>query len=169
MVEGLAEPMIEPPAVKGDQAQLAPRLVDALYSEALMLAAEARAYFDGAGRLERDSLPPPARVAFACESLRVTTRIMHIVAWLLTARAARSLGLDRLVERSACRLGKAASSDEAVICQMPAEARRLIVASSELYERVKRVEQLPLAQGPQPSPARALMGRLERDFAASHA
>ena len=33
------------------------------------------------------TLEPFVRVGFACESLKVTTRIMHIVAWLLTQRA----------------------------------------------------------------------------------
>ena len=56
----------------------------------MLLADEARAYFDEAGRDERLTLEPFARVGFACESLKVTTRIMHIVAWLLTQRAVES-------------------------------------------------------------------------------
>ena len=63
------------------------RLIDSLYTEAMLLADEARSYFDDAGREERSTLEPFARVGFACESLKVTTRIMHIVAWLLTQRA----------------------------------------------------------------------------------
>ena len=71
----------------GPQSRITPRLIDALYTEAMLLADEARAYFDEAGREERNALEPFARVGFACESLKVTTRIMHIVAWLLTQRA----------------------------------------------------------------------------------
>jgi regulator of CtrA degradation len=76
----------------GPEARITPRLIDALYTEAMILADEARAYFDEEGRDDRQTLEPFARVGFACESLKVTTRIMHIVAWLLTqrARAARS-------------------------------------------------------------------------------
>src|SRR5918997_749556 len=66
------------------------RLIDALYTEAMLLADEARSYFDQAGRNDRDGLDPFAKVGFACESLKVTTRIMHIVAWLLTQRALES-------------------------------------------------------------------------------
>ena len=48
------------------------------------------------GRARRPAeLEPFARVGFACESLKVTTRIMHIVAWLLTQKAvetAKSIG-----------------------------------------------------------------------------
>ena len=75
-----------PPA----QARITSRLIDALYTEAMLLADEARSYFDDAGRDERATLEPFARVGFACESLKVTTRIMHIVAWLLTQRAIES-------------------------------------------------------------------------------
>ena len=69
------------------QVRITSRLIDSLYTEAMLLADEARSYFDDAGRDERATLEPFARVGFACESLKVTTRIMHIVAWLLTQRA----------------------------------------------------------------------------------
>ena len=69
------------------QVRITSRLIDSLYTEAMLLADEARSYFDDAGRDERAILEPFARVGFACESLKVTTRIMHIVAWLLTQRA----------------------------------------------------------------------------------
>ena len=39
----------------------------------IMLADEARSYFDEAGRLEREALDPLIRVGFSCESLKVTT------------------------------------------------------------------------------------------------
>src|SRR6476619_1668895 len=69
------------------QVRITSRLIDSLYTEAMLLADEARSYFDDAGREERSPLEPFARVGFACESLKVTTRVMHIVAWLLTQRA----------------------------------------------------------------------------------
>jgi regulator of CtrA degradation len=69
------------------QSRITPRLIESLYTEAMVLADEARAYFDDQGRDERLSLAPFVRVGFACESLKVTTRVMHIVAWLLTQRA----------------------------------------------------------------------------------
>src|SRR6476661_1078328 len=69
------------------ESRITPRLINSLYTEAMLLADEARAYFDEAGRDDRQLLEPFARVGFACESLKVTTRIMHIVAWLLTQKA----------------------------------------------------------------------------------
>ncbi|HEY5713474.1 MAG TPA: DUF1465 family protein, partial [Allosphingosinicella sp.] len=66
---------------------MTPRLVDGLYIEAMVLADEARSYFDTLGRDDRLSLDPIDRVGFSCESLKVTTRLMHVIAWLLTQRA----------------------------------------------------------------------------------
>ena len=146
----------------GPQARITPRLIDALYTEAMLLADEARAYFDEAGREERDALEPFARVGFACESLKVTTRIMHIVAWLLTQRAIESGEIAvRDGRRPERRLGHAQDSDSALVEKLPAAAKRLISASADLYARVKRLDEGQLGEAA-PSPARALMGRLER-------
>ena len=147
------------------EARITPRLVDAFYTEAMLLADEARSYFDQAGREARSELEPFLRVGFACESLKVTTRIMHIVAWLLTQKAVETgeiKGADgRRPER---RLGKASDSDPLVVDQLPDAAKRLVGASADLYARVKRLDEGQVADEPVASPARALMGRLERDL-----
>ena len=145
------------------QVRLTSRLIDSLYTEAMLLADEARHYFDDIGRDDRASLQPFARVGFACESLKVTTRIMHIVAWLLTQRAIESgeIGFTdgRRPER---RLGHAAESDIAVVEQLPEAAQRLINSSADLYARIKRIDEGQVETEIPQSPARALMGRLER-------
>jgi regulator of CtrA degradation len=145
------------------QARITSRLIDSLYTEAMLLADEARSYFDDAGRDERATLEPFARVGFACESLKVTTRIMHIVAWLLTQRAIESGEIpSRDGRRPERRLGHAQDTDPAIVAALPPAARRLINGSADLYARVKRLDDGGLeAEAPQ-SPARALMGRLER-------
>ena len=147
------------------QVHITSRLIDSLYTEAMLLADEARSYFDDAGRVERATLEPFARVGFACESLKVTTRIMHIVAWLLTQRAIESGEIPfREGRRPERRLGHANDSDPLVVQQLPEAAQRLINASADLYSRVQRLDEGQVADEPAPSPARALMGRLERDF-----
>jgi len=149
------------------QVAITSRLIDSLYTEAMLLADEARAYFDQVGRDERSTLEPFARVGFACESLKVTTRIMHIVAWLLTQRAIETgeipqrdrEGQQRRRDR---RLGHAGDSDQAIVRQLPETARKLIIASADLYARVKRIDEGGQEGEVPQSPARALMGRLER-------
>jgi regulator of CtrA degradation len=150
------------------QVRITSRLIDSLYTEAMLLADEARSYFDDVGRNERATLDPFARVGFACESLKVTTRIMHIVAWLLTQRAIESGEIPLLDGRRPERkLGHAADSDPAVVTQLPESAQRLINASSELYARVKRIDEGSFEEDAPQSPARALMGRLERGLGGS--
>jgi regulator of CtrA degradation len=150
----------EPPQ---PQVRITSRLIDSRYTEAMLLADEARSYFDDAGRDERAMLEPFARVGFACESLKVTTRIMHIVAWLLTQRAIESGEIPlRDGRRPDRRLGHAADSDQAVVVQLPEAAQRLITSSADLYARVKRIDEGNMEIEVPQSPARALMGRLER-------
>jgi regulator of CtrA degradation len=145
------------------QVRITSRLIDSLYTEAMLLADEARSYFDEAGRDERSTLEPFARVGFACESLKVTTRIMHIVAWLLTQRAIESGEIPgRDGRRPERRLGHAQDTDPAVLAALPPSAQRLIGTSADLYARVKRLDDGGLEADAPQSPARALMGRLER-------
>lgn len=145
--------------------RMTPRLIDSLYVEAMLLADEARAYFDDQGREERGALDPLLRVSFSCESLKVTTRLMHLVAWLLTERALDAGEMPPgPMSDAARRLGETAPSDETLVARLPDMAGKLIAASQELYARVARLAESALIDEPQPSPARGLMSRLERAF-----
>jgi regulator of CtrA degradation len=141
------------------------KLIDTLYVDAMVLADEARGYFDQGGRLERESLDPMARVAFSCESLKVTTRLMHVIAWLLTQRA---IDAGEMAARDALdpsrRLGPAPVSDQAAVAAMPAAAQGLIEASVELYRRVARLDLAQAANDVADSPARSMLERLAMAF-----
>lgn len=159
----MALTMIMDESDRPPQAQITSRLIDSLYTEAMLLADEARSYFDDIGRDDRQALEPFARVGFACESLKVTTRIMHIVAWLLTQRAIETgeiPGQDG--RRPDRRLGHAQDCDLNIVRSLPSAAQRLIQTSVDLYARVKRLDEGGVEAEPAQSPARALMGRLER-------
>ncbi|HEU4959738.1 MAG TPA: DUF1465 family protein [Sphingomonas sp.] len=141
------------------------KLIDQLYVEAMLLADEARGYFDQAGRSDRDELTPLERVAFSCESLKVTTRLMHIIAWLLTQRAVDAGEMPR---RDALdpsrRLGTAPQSDPSAIAAMPESARGLIEASADLYRRVARLDAAQIQDDAPASPARTMLDRLSHAF-----
>jgi regulator of CtrA degradation len=155
--------MDESNPVSEPEVRITPRLIDSFYTEAMLLADEARSYFDDAGRDDRGALDPFVRVNFACESLKVTTRIMHIVAWLLTQRAIESGEIAfREGRRPERRLGHAQESDPEIVARLPEAAQRLVGASADLYSRVKRLDEGSFAEDLPQSPARALMGRLER-------
>ncbi|HEX8573704.1 MAG TPA: DUF1465 family protein [Allosphingosinicella sp.] len=145
---------------------LTAKLIASLYTEAMLLADEARSYFDMSGRADRDSLPAIDRVGFSCESLKVTTRLMHVIAWLLTQRAVEAGELSRSqARRPARRLGEAPDSDEALLARLPSGALALVHSSRDLYARVKRLDEAGgLGPEPQASPARSLISRLERSL-----
>lgn len=139
------------------------RLVDSLYVDAMVLADEARAYFDDFGRVERDTLDPIARVAFSCESIKVTTRLMHIIAWLLTQRAVAAGELSMQSARDPSRrLGPAPETTPAAISGLPGSAGALVRASIALHTRVARLD---VDEGADTeSPARQLIDRLALAF-----
>lgn len=141
---------------------LARRLADGLYVEAMLLADEARAFFDASVTIDLDPLD---RVLFSCESLKVTTRLMHVIAWLLTQRAVDAGELAPDHARAASRrLGPAVHSDAAVLARLPDGAQALIAASVDLFRRVERLDAGLDLVGTPPSPARQLLGRLQRAF-----
>lgn len=141
------------------------RLIDSLYTEVMLLADEARGYFDQIGRSERESLDAMTRVMFSCESLKVTTRLMHVIAWLLTQRAV-AMGELPVSDgfHSSRRLGSAPETDHASLDAMPQAAYGLIVASMELYRRVARLDAFELEPAPPVSPARTMLDRLASAF-----
>jgi len=145
-------------------------LVDGLYLEAMLMADEARSYFDGRDVAEDGMDDPLRRVAFACESLKVTTRLMHIIAWLLSQRAWQrgEIG-DADLSDEKYRLGRASESDPLLVATFPFAARALIEASHDLYDRVARLQdRLDRMTGslamPMINPARALLDRLNTAF-----
>ena len=144
--------------------KLTSKLIDSLYTEAMLLADEARAYFDEHGRGDRLALEPVLRVGFSCESLKVTTRLMHVIAWLLTQRAVEAGEIPVSEARSPMRrLGEAAESDFELLARLPKEAIQLVEGSRELYARVERLDQGGAGE-PVASPARSLISRLERSL-----
>lgn len=134
------------------------------------MADEARTYFDGGEPAGLDMAEPLRRVAFACESLKVTTRLMHVIAWLLSQRAWQRGEIDDsdLVDEK-YRLGRASDTDATLAADFPFGARSLIDASQELYGRVARLQDRMDRMSRMPgsiavSPARALMDRLNTAF-----
>ncbi|MBT2187432.1 DUF1465 family protein [Sphingobium nicotianae] len=146
------------------------RLIDSLYVEAMVLADEARSFFDHRAEEHRALLGQVDRVEFACESLKVTTRLMHVIAWLLTQRAILNGELPesaRGEERHG--LGAAAPTPAGIAERFSVDMAALIETSEDLYDRVSRLERQLIGRGRNDialplSPARDLLIRLERAF-----
>lgn len=131
---------------------LNPRIVEALYAEALSLAETVRVRFE---RLRRDVAAQagtePAsteddedlrRVQISCEALRTTTRVMHCLAWLLNHRAHFAGELSELQLRRHGRLiANFPASEADVVASLPDDVRALVLESERLYQRIQRLEQ----------------------------
>jgi len=59
------------------------------FKEGMALVEEAAAYLAGPGRTVSKRLPRAAALAYAGESMRLTTRLMQVASWLLVQRAMR--------------------------------------------------------------------------------
>jgi regulator of CtrA degradation len=151
------------------ESAITPKVIDDLYQEAMRLAEQTRDYFDHVGQRERQRLAPMDRVVFSCESLKITTRLMHVISWLLVRKAvfAGEMSADA-ASTPERRLGRATPTpidDKVRLGKLPRGTLTLIKQSQALYERLLRLDaqlnqNLPNAMLEE-SPARALIRRLE--------
>jgi regulator of CtrA degradation len=123
-------------------ATINPRIIDGLYSEALVLSDEVRAAFMMQGRIEKAGREEDlARIALSCEALRTTTRMMHAIAWLLNHRAYFMGELSEFQLRRHGRLVKeGASADPDRLMLLDPEIRELIGATERFYARLMRLD-----------------------------
>src|ERR1051325_9450762 len=64
-------------------------LFERTFQEGMELVEETAGYLDGAGRQDSKLLSRNAALAYASESMRLTTRLMQVASWLLVQRAVR--------------------------------------------------------------------------------
>jgi len=119
-----------------------PRIIEGLYSEALVLSDEVRDAFDMSRRefsiIVDDDY---ARIALSCEALRTTTRMMHALAWLLNHRAFCMGELSEFQLRRHSRLSAEypqAEPDRVVLLAPP--IRTLIGTTERFYARLIRLD-----------------------------
>jgi regulator of CtrA degradation len=111
-----------------------------LFREGMDLVSRAAAYLDGDGREEAKLLPRPAAVAYAVESMRLTTRLMQIASWLLLQRAVNEGELSRaeaIAEKRRIPLTEQGIvSNKDVLVSLPPRLRDLIGISLRLQSRI---------------------------------
>jgi regulator of CtrA degradation len=145
-------------------ATINPRIIEGLYSEALVLADEVRAAFMLSGRLDTTGREEDlARIALSCEALRTTTRMMHAIAWLLNHRAFFMGELSEFQLRRHGRLVQdVASADPDRLALLDPEIRDLIGSSERFYARLMRLDNgWRQADPPMPGAIAALRERIK--------
>jgi len=147
----------------------------ALFQEGMELVEETAAYLDGPGREESRPLPRPITIAYASESMRLTTRLMQIASWLLVQRAVAEgeMTADQgQVEKNRVRLAShEASATISEFEELPARLRELVGLAARLHSRILHLEQIiaeaeDAPRAPAANPVASQRDLLERAFGA---
>jgi regulator of CtrA degradation len=114
-----------------------------LFRDGMALVEETATYLDGPGRTESKKLERAAALAYATESMRLTTRLMQLASWLLLHRAVKEGEMSLAQankEKSKVRLSGADFHDPNNIELLPANLRELIERSRKLQSKVRRLD-----------------------------
>lgn len=115
-----------------------------LFREGMGLVETAAAYLDGEGREESRALARMGALAYATESMRLTTRLMQLASWLLVQRAVAEGEItseQALGERNRVRLSSTESANSPeTIALLPEALKNLIAHSLRLQERVRHLD-----------------------------
>src|SRR5213592_262667 len=114
-----------------------------LFKEGMALVEETASYLDGEGRQESKKLDRSAALAYATESMRLTTRLMQLASWLLLHRAVKEgeMSLTQANrEKTKVKLSAADPGAEDMIAKLPRQLQDLIARSVNLQTRVRRLD-----------------------------
>lgn len=115
-----------------------------LFREGMGLVEATAAYLDGEGRQESKTLDRNIALAYASESMRLTTRLMQLTSWLLLQRAVNEGEITRSdAEREHRRVVIAMQESTLsgdVYEQLPEKLRDLINRSLRLQQRIQRID-----------------------------
>src|ERR1700682_1968540 len=100
-----------------------------LFRDGMALVEETASYLDGPGRKESKKLERMAALAYATESMRLTTRLMQLASWLLLHRAVKEGEMSLAQankEKTKVKLSVPDSADEETLQALPERLRELI-------------------------------------------
>ncbi len=144
-----------------------------LFRDGMALVEETATYLDGPGRSESKKLPRAAALAYATESMRLTTRLMQLASWLLLHRAVKEGEMSLAQankEKSKVKLAASDHHDENNIELLPETLQTLIARSQALQKKIRRLDatihnRAP-EQGPTVNPVERQLGLLKAAFGA---
>jgi regulator of CtrA degradation len=140
-------------------------LFDRTFKEGMDLVEETAAYLDGGGRQDSKLLSRSAALAYAAESMRLTTRLMQVASWLLVQRAVREGDMaPEAAQNASYRL--AAETPDADGAQseepLPAALAELLGRSERLFERVRHLDARMYADPTATEPPHPVLSQIER-------
>ena len=118
----------------------------ALFREGMDLVEQAAGYLDGEGRDVAKGLSRHEALAYAAESMRLTTRLMQLASWLLLQRAVNEGEMTKA--QASCEKHKVKLSTQDVasapdaFARLPAKLRDLVAQSLRLQARIIHLDEL---------------------------
>ena len=148
-----------------------------VFQEGMGLVEETANYLDGPGRQDARLLDRHGAVAYATESMRLTTRLMQLASWLLLQRAvgAGEMKHDEVVKEkhriSLADIGRGNPLTGAE--QLPAALLDIVERSLSLHQRILKFDAMLGRQPPQPtdqpSPVMSQIDRIAAVFSTGRA
>lgn len=127
--------------------------IDDTYREAMDLALQARAYIFERAPALRAAMTSESEAVYAAETMRMSTRIMHVVAWALNRKALAAGEIDESeAETPERRLGGeevCAAAPVGDLRVLPDPVQEMVLASRDLYDRAARLERMLETKGPE--------------------
>lgn len=137
--------VVEPTVAFGARLANSPAFKE-LFRDGMGLVEETAAYLDGPGRAESRELERGPALAYATESMRLTTRLMQLASWLLLQRAVNEGELTQeqaAQEKSKVRLSSVgAATPQSTIDELPESLAALIGKAMRLQERIVHMDRL---------------------------
>ncbi|MCF8476935.1 MAG: DUF1465 family protein [Pseudolabrys sp.] len=144
-----------------------------LFREGMELVEETATYLDGPGRAESKTLERSAALAYATESMRLTTKLMQLASWLLLHRAVKEGEMSLAQankEKTKVKLAASDNHDPNNIELLPVLLRELIDRSQTLHMKVRRLDStihtIAADQAPSINPVEHQLGLLKAAFGA---
>jgi len=143
-------------------------LFDRTFAEGMELVEDIAAYLDGDGRRESKLLSRGAALAYAAESMKLTTRLMQVASWLLVQRAVREGDME---PDAACdpryRLTQRPEDAAPGHVELPIALVEYVVRAEKLHDRVLYLDRrmyLDVAVEEPVNPVLSQHGMLEAAF-----
>lgn len=115
-----------------------------LFREGMTLIEDTASYLDGPGRKHSKALGPAPSLAYATESMHLTTRLMQMASWLLLQRAVKDGEIQQSEaqnEKNKLRVENASKTPQNPVWEdLPEALRNLIDTSFQLQRRIKHVD-----------------------------
>lgn len=136
-----------------------------LFRDGMALVEATACYLDGDGRAASNVLSRKGALAYASESMRLTTRLMQVASWLLVQRAVAEGEITTAQAKRERERVKLAQQDRNLpddqFDHLPEPIRELIAQSLRLHARIVHLDGLMTGEDPN-RPARSPVSQQQR-------